>query len=61
MSTCTSSPGRNGTLCSSISARAPSSTTAKWSSGSPSEPVKWKNLPVSCSSACSACAPSAVK
>ena len=60
MSTWTSSPARNGTACSSISSRVPSIVTAKWSSGRPSEPSKWKNLPVSASSACSSRAPSAV-
>ena len=32
-------------------------TTSKWSSGRPSEPSKWKCLPVSSSSACSTRAP----
>ena len=32
----------------------------KWSSGSPSEPLKWKKRPVSASSACSSRASSPV-
>ena len=40
-------PRGTGSARSSTSARPPSSSTAKWSIGSASEPSKWKRLPVS--------------
>src|SRR6478609_6857140 len=51
MVTRTSSPALNGIACSRTSASVPSSTMSKCSRGRPSEPVKWKCLPVSASSA----------
>ena len=60
MLTSTSSPSLNGIARSSMSSREPSCVIAKWSSGRPSEPSKWKILPVSSSSACRTRAPSPV-
>src|ERR1700761_5773650 len=60
ISTCTSSPSRNGTARSSTSSRSPSSRTAKCASGSPSEPSKTNTLPVSSSIWCNTLAPFAV-